>query len=480
MPTAPAARPAPASVPHPVAAASQARTPAPASYAFDLKLDADRGALAGTGSVAVTNTGTEPMTELYFRLWGNTPALARNGAAASMTDVRVDGSAVEATTDRTVVKVPLAAPLAPGASANVDFRLDTKVPTTMGRTGTSRDGALYFGNALPTLAVHDEEGWNLDPYVSGGESFYTLASDWNVRVITPTDRQLITTGTIDHEESNGSLRATTLTAQNVRDFLVVAAPHDYKMIQQRVDGTNVRVWASPADASRAPEMLKTAATSLAWYNARYGTFNQPEYDVIATRGLGGGMEYPGITLNDTSGGSFGREVIAHETGHQWFYGMVGNNQWDEPWLDESFTSFITAEYLKQDPGKLAEMLKPGFDRRTALAPPVGPRPGAPITSGPVHVSSPMNVLSGRGYFNIIYGTGAKVLDQLKREMGEDRFVAGMREHVATQRNQSATTAGFMQTMNAAAGRDLTPWFNDHGVFASEPAADEHLDPNASF
>jgi aminopeptidase N len=224
-------------------------------------------------------------------------------------------------------------------------------------------------------------------------------------------------------------------------------------------------------------MLSAASEALTYFNRRFGAYEgDGEYELIAAPGMGGGMEYPGITLNDTnSPRSFLREVVIHETGHQWFYSMVGNNQHDDPWLDESFTSYITAEYLRAPAIDVATRLAPAIHGRRDRAPGSG-RPLGP-SNLPVRVSSPMSVLNGRGYVNMIYGEGARVLERLRRELGDEIFVRGMREHVATAKHGIASTAKFIEIMSNAAGRDLTGWFANNKVLATEPEAGKQHDPN---
>jgi aminopeptidase N len=441
--------------------------PRPNSYDFDLTLDPDKRSLAGRGTVVVTNDQDQPLNELYLRVWANAPALARHGASANVTGVTVDGVAAPATLDRTVLKVPLAAPLAKGGTATVAFDMDVTVADRTDRTGQGRDGALYVGNALPTLAVRDAEGWNLDPYVTNGESFYSLASDWNVRLRAPEGRQLITTGSATSDTVNNGVRELKITAPAVRDFIVVATPGGYAMRQAQVGDTTVRAWAPQRDAKQADKMLSTAAESLAWYNNRFGTYDLPELDVVGVEGLGGGMEYPGVTLDDqhNSDGML-RTVIAHENAHQWFYSMVGNNEYDDPWLDESFASFVTSEFTNRKVEDVAADIarSKGVDPHPLLM------PFAPSVSAPMHDQ-------GMAYVSNIYQRGARVLADLKSEMGEAKFVAGMRSHFAQRQHGIATTAGFITTMSQAAGHDLTQWFADHGVNAVEPSADRKLDPN---
>jgi hypothetical protein len=80
-----------------------------------------------------------------------------------------------------------------------------------------------------------------------------------------------------------------------------------------------------------------AATALGRLAAIFGPYPWPRFNVAVFHDLGvTGIEYPNIVFE----GSAGLErVTAHETAHQWFYSLVGNNQARDPWLDESLASW---------------------------------------------------------------------------------------------------------------------------------------------
>jgi hypothetical protein len=385
----------------------------------------------------------------------------------------VDGRAVSANADRTVVRIPLGEGLAAGRSASISFNLNVVAPKGTDRSGQYPQGMVAFGNLLPVVAPIDEEGVNVDPYVVAGESFYSIAAPWKVKVAGPDGWTFATTGASSTASGGPTVDATTAKS---RDFLIVAMK-GWEQKSQVVDGTTIRSWAPVGSADKSALMLSAASEALTYFNRRFGAYEgDGEYELIAAPGMGGGMEYPGITLNDTnSPRSFLREVVIHETGHQWFYSMVGNNQHDDPWLDESFTSYITAEYLRAPAIDVATRLAPAIHGRRDRAPGSG-RPLGP-SNLPVRVSSPMSVLNGRGYVNMIYGEGARVLERLRRELGDEIFVRGMREHVATAKHGIASTAKFIEIMSNAAGRDLTGWFANNKVLATEPEAGKQHDPN---
>ena len=236
-------------------------------------------------------------------------------------------------------------------------------------------------------------------------------------------KQLITTGTLDGPGTvSAGVRDVTASAQHVRDFLVVAA-EGYQQLSATVGATKVNVWAPKADTATGQAMLKTATSSLAFFNQRYGTFDQPEMDVIASHGFGGGMEYPGVTIDDSSSDpGFLRKVVAHENAHQWFYSMVGHNEFDDPWLDESFATFVPREYLKTPVAEVVEALRGSHPRSAGrLAAPGTVADGTIAADSSIHVSSPMHVLERGDYFGEIYGTGARMLEALHQYVSDLRY-----------------------------------------------------------
>jgi hypothetical protein len=118
---------------------------------------------------------------------------------------------------------------------------------------------------------------------------------------------------------------------------------------------------------------------------------------------GGGIEYPSLILEATPS----RSVLVHEVAHQWFYGMVGNSQFRDPWLDEAFASYAEA------------LVNPGsaFGSRAALE-----------LEGPV--GGAMTDYAGDGqYFSLVYGKGAAALLTAREAAGPDAFDAAVRCYV---------------------------------------------------
>jgi aminopeptidase N len=143
------------------------------------------------------------------------------------------------------------------------------------------------------------------------------------------------------------------------------------------------------------------------------------------------MEYPELVLTPAD-----PAAIAHELAHQWFYSIVGDDQYREPWLDESFAEF-TASRLPRDqvPNRLRNCRLPDAD-------------DTPLGASMARVTRGVD-----RYVRVVYIGGACTLRALQRALGAARFDAFMRRLVATHRDGVETTAEFVAAIRAAAPGD---------------------------
>src|SRR6185436_11415426 len=140
-------------------------------------------------------------------------------------DVRVTagGTLGERRRGCTALEVRLPKPLEPGARTQIALDVRISVPSRPDRFG--RVGAVAsFGNGIPILAVSDRGGWHLPPYTDRGESFYSLASSWNVNVQAKRGLAIASTGIQTASRPEGDTRTVTLSAPRARDFALVIGP----------------------------------------------------------------------------------------------------------------------------------------------------------------------------------------------------------------------------------------------------------------
>jgi len=184
-----------------VAAKGEPAAPDEARYTVALRSDAAGHSWNGTEQISLANPGTVPMTEFWIRLWGNGDAGCGAAQPERISDLS-GGSIAETTQNCTAFRIVLDAALAPGARTQVGFDLAIDVPTRRDRFGVNGVDT-YVGNALAVLAVKDEHGWELPPYVDFGESFYSLTADYDVTLDHPAALQVPSTGTVAGETAMG-------------------------------------------------------------------------------------------------------------------------------------------------------------------------------------------------------------------------------------------------------------------------------------
>ncbi|MDR3082014.1 MAG: M1 family metallopeptidase, partial [Streptomyces sp.] len=322
--------------PEPTVAAKSAvaATPDHPRYDVTLRADADGTHWKGRQRVSFRNASDRPLREVYLRLWGNgRDACGTPGNPSPVTVSRVRGGTADPlSVGCTALRITLPAPLEQGRRTAVSFDVSLTVPERNDRFGS--EGAFRFlGNALPVLAVHDAAGWHLDPYVATGESFYTLAGDFQVTLDHPSALKIPATGITRTSPGTPGRTLTHSVAHQVRDFAWAAGPFR-TATQTTPGGVRVRSYWSPDTLAEGVRLgRQEGAAAVDRFSTEYGRYPSGELDLVMTPKFGGGMEYPGLVLlGTTEEGS----AVVHEVAHQWWYGIVGNDQYRAPWLDESF------------------------------------------------------------------------------------------------------------------------------------------------
>jgi hypothetical protein len=419
------------------AAVDATRTPATPAYTVSLTSNATGGTWTGHESVSFSNPSPTALTEVYLRLWDNF-----HGSCPS-TPVTVSnvtgGTAGALTVACTALKITLPAPLAQGGTGSVGFDLSIVVPAGVDRFG--HDGSYYFiGNALPVLAVRDSLGWHLDPYTNNGESFYALSSDYTVTLDHPSTISIPATGTSTDTAGAAGRTITRAVGSKVREFAWGAGPFK-KISGTTAAGVKVNVYSvSSISTGSASSMLSVATGSLDAHAARFGAYPYGEADVVLDNGFWfGGMEYPGFVLDLVNS-----TALAHELAHQWFYGIVGDDEYNTPWLDEGFTDYATDLYFNK----------------------TGSGCGITWQSSAEKVTNSMAYWDAHSsrYSTVVYNYGKCTLHDLRRLIGTTAMTNLLKSYAAAHWYGISTVADFKAAAQAAAGStSLTSFWTTHRV-----------------
>ncbi|MCR4407154.1 MAG: M1 family metallopeptidase [Anaerolineae bacterium] len=436
-------------------------------YAIDLTVNPEDALVVGHQRVLYTNTEGVPLNDVYFRFFPNTPGY---GGTATVNRLLVNSQPAHMTTelDNSALRVALPAPLLPGEQ--VDFALDfqvqlpTKAEEGYGQLGI-RDGVVALANVYPVIPVYDDEGWNVELAPPYGDATYTDTALYQVHCTAPVGMVVAASGSQVDWVDNGDGTATwTFVSGPMRDFNLIMS-NDFQVISTTVGEVTVNSYFLPTDAAGGQRALDYASAALRVYNDRFGPYPFAEFDVVEVPLNGaGGIEYPGLVVIDRALYSQERgyfeHATVHETAHQWWYSLVGNDQLDEPWLDEALTNYSVVVYFEKVYGqKFAEMFVEDYFVHNY---------DEIVKAGRDEiVGRPVAEFSEEQYGPIVYVKGPLFFHYLRQQVGDETFFAILRTYFQRYRYDIATPQGFLAVANEVSGQDITPLY-EKWILSAEP------------
>ena len=379
--------------------------------------------------------------------------------------------------DRTVMRVPLPRPVAPGESVAVEIAWSSRVPRTFARTGTVGD--FYFlAHWFPKIAVLEDSGWNAHQFHAGTE-FYADYGVYDVRITVPRGWVVGATGREQQrlEHPNGSVTHRYV-QEDVHDFAWTTSP---RFLERRerfehegLPAVDMRLLLQPEHAGQADRHFAATRATLRYYGQWYGPYPYEHITIVdpAWQSGAGGMEYPTLFTAGTrwlapAAVTQPESVTVHEAGHQFWYGLVGNNEFEHAWLDEGLNTFSTARVLERAefPNHVAVRFFGGFvpwvfpdivrSRATDGNGLSGYR-GAAESDVPATPSWQYHPATGGV---ITYLKTALWLHTLERYIGWPRLQRGMALFFERHQFTHPAPADFFAALEDGAGRDLD-WFVD--------------------
>lgn len=372
--------------------ASRQVSPRNANYRIEVTLDPDQRLLTGRQVVTWRNIQDGATSELWFHLywngWRNDQSTwmredRYRGRSDLGTDVDLDdwgyldvesvravGGGELATRfeapddgnvdDRTVLVVSLPEPVEPGAEVQVELEWRARVPRTFARTGF-RGNFFFVAHWFPKLGVFEGDRWNCHQYHAATE-FFSDYGVYDVSLTLPSEFVVGSTGREETRRDNGDGSTTHRYVQeDVHGFTWTASP-SYLEVTRRFEPeglppVDIRLLLQPEHAEQAERHLDATSAALELYGRWYGAYPYGHVTVVdPAYGAGaGGMEYPtlftcGTRLFNPFGGGRPEGVTVHEAGHQFWYGLVGNDEFNSAWLDEGLNTFSTGRVMAQTYG----------------------------------------------------------------------------------------------------------------------------------
>lgn len=358
------------------------------AYDIDVLLDAEEAMLYANYQLQYTNQSPDTLEFIYMHLYPNAYGYSGSAMAQERTPVVGGGKKVyfadeqdagmirgldftspqmelsSLMTEPDIMKITLSRPLKPSESITLQTAFEVKIP----KAGYSRmghqNGNFQITQWFPKPAVYDRDGWHPVPNQNVGE-FYGEYGSFNVNLMVPEDFTTASTGIVTN--------TTAWKAQQLAGFKPdITESVRYKTISVKADNVHTFAWCSGKDYKRLSKSMKIEGIeqeikaviiyredrdhwhgyfdviedAIQFYSDKVGPYPYPQVTVAQSVGtFGGGMEYPMFTLIDKVSGYAQETVIMHEIGHNWFYGVLGFNEREHPWMDEGLNTMYETMYM---------------------------------------------------------------------------------------------------------------------------------------
>ncbi len=339
------------------------------NYEISLDLDVETKSVKATQNIEYINNTESILKTVKFHLY---PQFFEQGATEyvvpntkvnnaypngmSYADFNIDRVRVN-NTEKTVVyehefdsilSVELNSSLMPEEKTNIFIEYSFTLPNCNHRFGYG-DNTINLANFYPIICVYEDEQFNTNGYHSNGDPFYSEMANYSVSL--NVDKQYIVAGTGEktNEKIENGKKVLTFNANMVRDFALVISDK-FEVISEQLDNTLVEYYYFNDKNPNAS--LKAGIDSIKTFSKLFGNYPYSTFSIIENDFVYGGMEYPNLIMISTSieNQDDYLNVIVHETAHQWWYGMVGNDEYVYPWLDEALTEFSTVLFYDNNEG----------------------------------------------------------------------------------------------------------------------------------
>lgn len=448
-------------------------------YDMDIMLDTEEHTVQGEQTVTFVNHYDGKLEDIVFHLYPNSfksyetmPAIGgmyylmdgekpeikeEEKGYIKIQQVHINGRETEFKEEEQILRIPLEKPLRKDDKIQIKIKFILKVPQGYQRLHQMED-SYSLTNWYPLLSIYNEKTkkWDENPYHPIGESNYSDVSDYNIKLTVPKGMVVAPTGTIIGEKIVGGNKTINIKADKVRDFVILMSPK-YKVKTKEVDGIKISHYYMkdkdyPVDKT-AEIVLDEVAKAVKFLNKIIGKYPYDELRIAETYLSGGAMEYPQViqmgvyhnlsNVNLEENAPFIIEAAVHETVHQWWYVGVGNDEFNEPFLDESLTVFTTAYYFEKEYDKYHQN---GVDYtiRNRIYP-----------SAVLPLNSSVDKFNNWGDYSLtIYTRGPAFFEDLRQRVGEEKFNQILQTYYERYLFKNATIKDLLNIIKEIAGKDI--------------------------
>ena len=447
------------------------------TYNISLNLNTNTHTVSAEQTVKYVNTSNSILKQVKFHLYpqffeeGATncviPSTKLNQAypnGMSYANFNIDRVKVNETDStpsyegdyQNILCVNLADSLLPEECIEIYISYNIVLPNCEHRFGYG-ENTINLNNFYPIACVYENENFATNPYHSNGEPFYSDIANYNVEITTSADYTVATSGEKLLENDHENLTTTSYSATAIRDFAIVAS-NKFEVVSEKFNNTTIEYYYfNDPDAEKS---LKAGVDSIKTFSKLFGEFPYKNFSIVKSDFIYGGMEYPNLVMISESITNLDDylNVIIHETAHQWWYSLVGNDAYNYPWLDEALTEYSTVLFYDHNEGYNLthdEMVTANRENFTTFVTVYTDVLGSIDTS-----MRAVNLYNTEPeYTYCTYVKGVLMFESLYQLIGEKDFYFALKNYYNDNKFKNITPENLISAFESASKKELTNFFD---------------------
>lgn len=355
-----------------------------------------------------------------------------------------------------ILSVELNASLMPEDKTCIYIEYSFTLPNCEHRFGYGNN-TINIANFYPIICVYENGNFNTLGYNSNGDPFYSDIANYCINI--SLDKQYIVAGTGEKtaEKIENGNKIITFNAKAVRDFALVASDK-FHVINEHFKHINIEYYY--INDSEPTASLKAGIDAIKTFSKLIGNYPYPTFSIVETDFVYGGMEYPNLIMISTSIENKDDyiNVIVHETAHQWWYGIVGNDEYSYPWLDEALTEFSTILFYDNTEGynfthqQMVNSCKENYSLFITVYEDVLGSIDTSMRAVDKYSTEPE-------YTYCTYVKGVLMYESLYQLIGENDFLKGLQVYFENNKYKNSTPENLISAFQTASEQNLENFFN---------------------
>lgn len=450
------------------------------TYQLNLSYNDEEHCLSGEERVEYVNNYDNMFTSLYFHLYPNAfREGAKNGVVSSnnvgqaypngysygkievlnVTFENGEKALFEvAGEDENILIIQLEDELYPDESVILNIAFETTLANIHHRLGYG-ENTINIGNFYPIACVYESGvGFSQNLYHSNGDPFYSECSNYEVELQFDSSLEIASTGEQKSIKKEADLTRVSYRAEKVRDFCIVLSPN-FEKVSGKYGEIDVNYYGYKGD-DNLEECLQTCIDSLETFENLFGKYPYSQLSVVKSNFVHGGMEYPNIVLiSDTvSAQNDVNYVIVHEIAHQWWYGMVGNDEYNYAWLDEGLAEYSTLLFYKENTtyGENFDSMINGAIESYKLFEKVYTKVNGSVDGSMQRALCDFQ--TEPEYVQCIYTKGVIMFNTLREMIGEKKFISTLKNYFEDFKFKNASPSDLVAEFVSTCGRSMEGFF----------------------